>query len=668
MQSSSYSPLKRKQSRHSNNSGNDCQTFTIIALSVLAGLLAIALITVSVIFANTKHGSVDVASASVSEQSVPTGLPNDPRCMPSTASTYPARPLDGTCTTGLQTYSGGSVSTATIENVEGTEQFIAAAKGPNERVLSNLFFKGPAEIKNRANVSLWFTFFAEIEDLYMHAPVEETLSGMSQAQLYATGNPLSVFDYACLSLVNTVGGALVDPTDPFSPISNPQITVPYLLSCDARHLSNSGCVNNACFCTKSDHTPAIDLDNIVYPHDTYRMNQSRSFVDGKLKMSQLATGEEIPPTFAQTGHPIPFNGLGLFAPPPDPSTTPDIAGTLGGLSMNVLVTTTLLYREHNRLAAQLKQQNPSWSDEQLFQRARAWNIAQWQAIYAYEWLRVALGPLYESLFGSQYIANQPTVSPTIPIAFDSAMRSIHSTLYEDIDIVMPGPLEVGSIPEILAVANPTGPVDLLNTVFGGSVDPVVRSWVVSPGNEMDSIYIESLRTLLPPGSPAPALDLAASDIHRGRMDHAAPYYYARKYWRGDDLYTKLGCTPQTPQDPLLCFLAITSNATVAVTLQNVYKKIDQIDLHVGAMLEDRTNGVFLPTTYAYVVGKTLQKVRASDAFWFENRAAPFRQFSDSEISTIRSTRLFDIISRNTHLTCPFPAGQNSFLVAPEYPC
>lgn len=577
------------------------------------------------------------------------------------------RSFDGTCTT-LLLRKTGSTQAATLETITpGT--FIDYGKGPNERALSNLFFKGPEEIPNTLGVNLWFSFFIEIEDIFTHDFVQETLSGATQAQLIATGNPFSVLDYVGLKMINTVPGGFVDPTDVFSPLINPGIQLPYLLQLDSYHPSSDVCVKKRCFCTKSAHTPWIDMDGVIYPNNPSDVNASRTLVGGQLKTKLLASGEAIAPTWNQTGRPFPFNGIGIFQPFPDPQTGIDVSGTPGGASLNVITTTALFYREHNRLAAWLQTQNPTWTDEQLFQRARAWNIAQYQSIWVYEWLKVALGPLYEQLFGSTYPGYDfSATSIDIPSALDGAFRSIHSTLYEDLDVVLPGPVTALSLPAIIAIANSSGQIDLLNTVFGGSTAPIVRGWLVEPCNELDSIYVEFLRTLLPPGSPAPALDLGASDIRRSRLDHVVNYVDSRKFWRNDDLYTKPGCVAASPIDPLACFLAITSNVTVAATLQAVYKKVNAVDLHVGAMVEDRHPGTIVPHTYAYIIGNTLQKIRKGDGFWFETTHPQFRQFNNTEIAQIRATRLIDIINRNTPLTCPLAPGVNSFMTQPTYAC
>jgi hypothetical protein len=580
------------------------------------------------------------------------------------------RSYDGSCNNRNRP-TLGQIGFTTIENAE-PGSFPESGPYPNERVLSNAFFKGPAEIKNNLNVSLLFTFFSEVEDSVAHGFRPYTSSGIPYTTLYAGAGPLAALDFPALRLISTISGFLTDPTDPFSPSVNPNITLPYLLAIDANHtikcqknlVDNTPCNSTTvcCYCAENAQTPYDDLSYTVYPGDPNLVPSSRTGVNGKLKMYTLTSGEQIPPTFAQTGRPIPIDANNFaVAPSLNPNTTVDIASSAGGLSLNVITTMSLYYREHNRLAAQFKAANPSWTDEQIFQKARAWNIAQMQAIKVYEWLPVALGPLYSHLFCKNYPGYNPNGDPTVYSSFDMAYRAIHSTLYEELSYVAPGPTTVFDLPAVVAVGQGDQHINLLETAFTSSIDPILRGWIVQPANALDSIYAEFVRTLLPPGSFAPGLDLGSSDIKRQRMDHVANYRSVRKFWRGDDPYYAPGCVPGV-QDSIQCFLFITSNFTVAATLQALYNKVSNIDLHVGALVENRMPGVIMPVTYAYILADGLDRSRRADAYWFENVQNPYRQFSNAEIQQIKKTRFFDLIQRNTGINCGFPANLNSFYV------
>lgn len=85
----------------------------------------------------------------------------------------------------------------------------------------------------------------------------------------------------------------------------------------------------------------------------------------------------------------------------------------------------LFLRWHNKLASRVKQVNPTWSDEEIFQRARRLVIATLQNIFVYEYLPAFLG-------GAElepYKGYQADVHPGISHMFQAAaFRFGHSLI------------------------------------------------------------------------------------------------------------------------------------------------------------------------------------------------------------------------------------------------
>lgn len=85
----------------------------------------------------------------------------------------------------------------------------------------------------------------------------------------------------------------------------------------------------------------------------------------------------------------------------------------------------LFLRWHNKLAFKVKQENPNWSDEDIFQRARRLVVASMQNIFVYEYLPAFLG-------GAEiepYAGYKPDVHPGISHMFQAAaFRFGHSLI------------------------------------------------------------------------------------------------------------------------------------------------------------------------------------------------------------------------------------------------
>ena len=91
---------------------------------------------------------------------------------------------------------------------------------------------------------------------------------------------------------------------------------------------------------------------------------------------------------------------------------------------------------------------------------------------------------------------------------------------------------------------------------------------------------------------------------------------------------------------------MTGDPLMNLSLQQVYQDINNIDPWVGMLSEDHmTNALFGPTAMA-VVKKQFMALRDGDRFYYENE--PW--LTPEEKQWIKSTRLSDVIRRNTDIT------------------
>jgi peroxidase len=87
---------------------------------------------------------------------------------------------------------------------------------------------------------------------------------------------------------------------------------------------------------------------------------------------------------------------------------------------------TIFHRQHNRLAASLRQLNPQWDEERLFQETRRLLGAQMQMIVYDEFLPVVLGRTRMAQFdlsirsGGSFTAYNPSIDASIYTEFSSA--------------------------------------------------------------------------------------------------------------------------------------------------------------------------------------------------------------------------------------------------------
>ena len=192
----------------------------------------------------------------------------------------------------------------------------------------------------------------------------------------------------------------------------------------------------------------------------------------------------------------------------------------------LLIMHTIWMREHNRIAAALGTNNPSWDSERVFQTARAIVGAEIQKITFKDYLPILLGDAM-SLIGT-YTGYKENIDPTIPNGFaTAAFRYGHSQIKSTFDRLDKNykPLSIGPLNLVNAFFNPS------QFEKSGGTDPILRGLLTSQSRKVDE-FLNSILTnhlFQTGGYGSSGIDLASLNIQRGR-DHGLPPYLTWRRW------------------------------------------------------------------------------------------------------------------------------------------
>ena len=350
--------------------------------------------------------------------------------------------------------------------------------------------------------------------------------------------------------------------------------------------------------------------SVVYGSDNARAAALRTFVGGTLNTS--------------AGNLLPLNTAGLENAN-DAHLFPDdqlfVAGDIR-VNENVELTSvqTLFMREHNRLAAQYAAEDPSLTDEQLYQKARRMVIAEIQSVTYNEFLPALLGP--DAL--PRYRGYDPNVNPGIALEFSTAAFRIGHTLLDNSIGFLDNNGDAVRDPMLLAQAFFNSPV-----VKETGIDPILKFLASDRAQEVDTRVIDGVRNFLfgPPG--AGGLDLASLNLQRGR-DHGMADYNSVRAAYG---------LPRVQN-----FAQISSDPQIQATLRDLYGNVNNMDLWITGLAEDHVAGSSVGPTFRRIIADQFRRARDGDRFFYEN------VFSGKQLQQIQNTRLSDIIRRNTNTT------------------
>jgi hypothetical protein len=363
-------------------------------------------------------------------------------------------------------------------------------------------------------------------------------------------------------------------------------------------------------------------------------NQLTSYVDGANVYSVSAarstalrandgTGRLRVTADPTHGDLLPFNTGGLPNAAPGGSNPADffLAGDIRANEHAVLTCLhTLFMREHNRLCQDLASDpDLAGDDEALFQKARKIVGGIMQAITYSEFLPAILGasaiPAY-----SGYDAS---VNAGVTNVFSTACYRIgHSMLASTLKLGASGG---DTLPLRDAFFAPS-------LITSRGIEPFLAGLYRQRMQEVDTEIVEDVRSFLfGPPSGESLLDLAALNMQRGR-DHGLPDY--------NQCRQAFGLAAKSSFDD------ITSDNKIRNKLRQIYGEVDNVDPWVGGLAEDHVAGATMGEFFRAVLVDQFTRLRDGDRFWFENDPG----LSASEKAAIASTRLSDVVTRNTDLT------------------
>lgn len=373
----------------------------------------------------------------------------------------------------------------------------------------------------------------------------------------------------------------------------------------------------------------------VYGSNAARADWLRTHIDGKLKTS--------------AGDLLPWNTMdGEFNSPIDPSAPfmildgfplPTKYFVGGDIRINeqpgLTAMHTLWVREHNRLCDELKAQHPTWTDEELYQRARKVVGALIQVV-TYEEFLPNIGVILDP-----YSGYDNSVDPDIMNVFSAAAYRFGHTMINGRLMRYDENGDDWSF----------GMVDLRNGFFDpsivkdeGGIEPFLRGLASQEHQMVDPLLMDDIRNFLfgPPG--AGGIDLLSINIARGR-ERGLPDY--------NTIRADLSLTPYAS------FSSLTSNTDLRNHLSTVYgNDINNVDPWIGFMSEDHLPNTIIGEGLETVLNMQFSALRDGDRYYYENDPA----FSPAEISALKSTKLSEIIMRNTAIDT---IQENVFIATPR---
>ncbi|OWF44553.1 Peroxidase-like protein [Mizuhopecten yessoensis] len=518
----------------------------------------------------------------------------------------PYRTVDGTCNNlgspllGSRMIAQGRVIQPFYDDGLNLPRMRSVTGGylPNPRLISNVFHSntGRSPVLNKRNTNMFFAYGQFLDHDISLTPV---LQGKNLSRCFPIPVP---------------------PNDPVFHV----------------------CKNFA----RSAATPSFQCD----PSPRLQINQLTSFIDGSTIYS--STPEQLDilrekryGRLRLTARNLPLAGSSDMCTLSCPGHHCFLTGDGRRHEVPTLTTLHVIFaREHNKLARGLQFVNPHWDDERLFQEARRILGAELQHIAFFEYLPFVLGNDVMRKFGLTPAARghrevyDPTVDPSTTSAFSTAaFRFGHSQIPSTIGLMAKDHTIIDEMPLHTQFERP----DIFFNMDGS--ENLIRWLTNSNHEENDRLISDSVRNNLFQNMGPMQMDLAATNIQRGR-DHGIPPYNVWREWCGLRPVVHFGKGPGGLVD---------HDGIARIFLSKLYRHPNDIDLFPAGVSEKNLPGASIGPTFACIIAKQFARFQRGDRFYYENANTP-GSFTADQLNELKKTTLAAIQCRNSRIQATQP--------------
>ena len=303
---------------------------------------------------------------------------------------------------------------------------------------------------------------------------------------------------------------------------------------------------------------------------------------------------------------------------------------------------TIFVREHNRIVDSLRSHpnvDKTWTGEDFFQNARRILIAEMQKIVYSDYLPIILGETTMNKFdlfpkhGSIY---DESIDPSHVNSFATAAYRFGHSMVQGLHALC-HPETIKQSGQYL-LANNYFNLTLYEADNGSGMEHILTGLIIQSSQAFDRIFTEEVTNKLfanAASDPGIGHDLVSRNIQRGR-DHGLPSYSAFYQHFNESADGKMDCWDKKPEG------IDQSNWNL---LKEIYIHPHHIDLFVGGLAENQSNGGLTGPTFQHIMAITFQRLKFGDRFFFAHRG----NMNFDEHKQIMARTLGDIICDNTNI-------------------